>query len=168
PLLEGAFLALLARTPLTDLASCARTTPGFVWQGSALGLVSTGAGRALAARALARVPAAGVDAALGKATSSLLASLAGDPGHHEDLRRLSRGAVALLADRAVAAAAADLARSPREMVRPRAAPSFAAGFGAMAARRDLSAGEGPYGDAERAALAERLKATADAWLAHDP
>ena len=44
----------LAATPLTDLATMARTSPPFVWTGATLGLVRTLVGRALALRAIER------------------------------------------------------------------------------------------------------------------
>jgi hypothetical protein len=51
---QRAIAALLARTPLTDLATCARATPAFAWAADTLALVAAPMGRRLAARAIAR------------------------------------------------------------------------------------------------------------------
>jgi len=61
----------LARSPLTDLATCTRPEPEFAWTDAALALSATRAGRTLALRALARQPAADVAEALGRATAAL-------------------------------------------------------------------------------------------------
>jgi hypothetical protein len=92
--LTEAVALLLARTPLTDLATCTRGTPKLVWHEATLGLVATAAGRTLALRAMARLPSADVDAALGRATHELLATR---PDHAE-------AALSLLAERALAGA----------------------------------------------------------------
>jgi hypothetical protein len=66
----------LTKTPLTDVATCDRSAPSFTWSSESLGLVATEAGRTLATRALGRARNAGVDAALGRATRSLVAARA--------------------------------------------------------------------------------------------
>ncbi|HEX3771968.1 MAG TPA: hypothetical protein VHV30_13925 [Polyangiaceae bacterium] len=136
---------LLARTPLTDLATCTRASPLFEWRPPSLALLATGSGRTLALRALGRVPAAEVDAALGRATRALL----GGPR-----RELAGSAVALLADRAVANAQQRL-QSDRARP-PVAETSFAQAVGALMARRALVAGEGAWSAAERASLIDAL------------
>jgi hypothetical protein len=75
--LVSAVQRLLAGSPLTDLATCTRLEPIFAWTDAALALVSTRAGRTLASRALARLPAREVDAALARATGDLAAPRAG-------------------------------------------------------------------------------------------
>ncbi|MBL8742358.1 MAG: hypothetical protein JNK04_14720, partial [Myxococcales bacterium] len=64
-------LALLARSPLTDLASVARDGPPFTWSVPTLSLVSYPVGRALALRALVRAPSQSAVAALREATDRL-------------------------------------------------------------------------------------------------
>jgi hypothetical protein len=63
--------AFLSRTPLTDLATCARRAPAFRWSEATLSLVATRAGRTLTLRALARSTASNVDAVLERATREL-------------------------------------------------------------------------------------------------
>jgi len=85
--------ALLARTPLTDLATCTRDAPVFVWQPGALSLLATQGGRKLALRALARLDAARVDIVLERATRGLLEG---------ETRSIAEPAVALVRERALA------------------------------------------------------------------
>jgi hypothetical protein len=97
----GALARLLARTPLTDLATCTRAAPAFAWTDATLALLATRAGRTLAMRALARLPAWDVDAALGGATRAMA------------LQGLTEDAVlALLGERAIAAVQGHVARGP--------------------------------------------------------
>lgn len=119
--------ALLARTPLTDLATCNRSAPGFVWHSSTLGLVATRAGRTLAFRALARVAAAEVDAALGRATRELLAQAD---------RTLAAPALSLLAERALMEYAQSKNERDGEEGRGREV-SFALALGAVVAHATL-------------------------------
>ena len=67
---HGVLGAWLALSPLTDLASAARTEPAFRWGASTLGLVATGGGRRLARRVLGGIGAKG-DVALERATREL-------------------------------------------------------------------------------------------------
>jgi hypothetical protein len=143
--LTAAVAELLARTPLTDLSTCARAAPSFEWHPAALALVASGAGRRLALRALARSAAADVDAALGRATRALLA------GPH---RARAAPALMLLADRAIASAHQRL-QSERGRSAP-AEPSFAQAIGALMARRALVAGEGAWSTGDRASLIDAL------------
>jgi hypothetical protein len=72
----GALGRYLTKTPLTDLATCARAEPAFVWTREALALAGAPFGRALAVRATARADAHGADQALGRATRALFATKA--------------------------------------------------------------------------------------------
>ncbi len=74
--LVEAVAKLLERTPLTDIATCNRLLPAFAWTPGVLSLVATRAGRTLALRALARLPALDVDASLGRASRELLRTVA--------------------------------------------------------------------------------------------
>jgi hypothetical protein len=64
-------LTLLARSPLTDLATVTRDGPAFSWSVPTLSLVSYPVGRALALRALVRAPSQSVVASLREATDRL-------------------------------------------------------------------------------------------------
>jgi len=87
--LDETVAALLARTPLTDVATCTRPAPVFAWGRTTLALVATRAGRTLALRALDRLPPADVDAVLQRAARDLLARAP---------QRLAEPAVALLSE----------------------------------------------------------------------
>jgi hypothetical protein len=92
--LGQAMAGLLAATPLTDLATCARVLPRFAWSDASAGLVAHPTGRALAVRALgrsSREAVDGVDAALGHATLAVV-------GKRPDV---VRAAAALLAERSL-------------------------------------------------------------------
>ncbi len=142
----------LAKTPLTDLATCTRAAPRFRWRAESLGLLSTSNGRTLALRALAREPEAAVDDALGGATRELSKRVAPDA---------ARVVCALLAERALSAA---LAADAPDVERTRDA-RLARALGAVAAR-DLVAAPGSSftGNTRGRALRalERMAATADA------
>jgi hypothetical protein len=71
--LDETVAAILARTPLTDLATCTRPAPVFRWGQTSLALVATRAGRTLVLRALDRLAPTDVDAVLERATRELLA-----------------------------------------------------------------------------------------------
>lgn len=95
---QSKLLALLARTPLTDLATITREAPPFIWSVPTLALVSYSIGRALALRALAREPSQSVVAALREASDRLPT---GSPARNvaelfsqEVLARASAGGVA--------------------------------------------------------------------------
>jgi hypothetical protein len=95
--LERSLAALLSRTPLTDLATCARGRPAFAWTAPTLGLIESPVGRTLALRALAAAPSELVDAALGQATRSLL------EGHQGAPPEGGTAVIAFLRERALAA-----------------------------------------------------------------
>jgi hypothetical protein len=125
-LLTEAVALLLARTPLTELAACTRLAPKLVWHEATLGLVATPPGRTLALRAMARLPADDVDAALGRATHELLGTRPNDAGP----------ALSLLAERALGSAAATRrgeAAAAAEAARERPEIAFARGLGAAVA-----------------------------------
>lgn len=63
--------ALVAKSPLTDLATLDRDAPSFAWSRETLELVSYPIGRALALRAVARLPAQAAVTALRTANASL-------------------------------------------------------------------------------------------------
>jgi hypothetical protein len=157
--LASTISALLSRTPLTDLATCTRAAPPFVWRPGTLAFVATRAGRTLALRALARPARADVDAALGRATRDLLLQEA----RGERARVVP--AVSLLADRAIAEAGERVAsRAPRT---PGATVTFAQALGAMAARRSLAGGEGPWSAPERAEFLAAISQDAESPGAAD-
>jgi hypothetical protein len=138
--------AFLERTPLTDLATCSRTAPRFVWGASTLALLDTEGGLRIALRALDRLPPGTADAALGRATRDVL---------NGPLRARTTRVVALLAERAVASIGAS---SPRDPSPPSADPDarFALGIGAIAARRALESGDAQLPAKERARIAGAL------------
>jgi len=78
---EAALAGILARTPLTDVATCTREAPRFVWTTWTLGLVSSRGGQTLALRAVARLEPSEVAQTLERATRELRErGGAGDPG----------------------------------------------------------------------------------------
>jgi hypothetical protein len=119
--LTDAVALLLTRTPLTELATCTREAPPFVWGEATLALVATRPGRTLALRALARLPPADVDVALGRATRELLGTRRGS----------AAPAVTLLAEWSLAQAGEHVQQAQRGAPGPEAA--FARGLGAAAA-----------------------------------
>ncbi len=80
----------LTRTPLTDLATCARQAPPFAWSASTLSLVATPPGRMLAFRALAGEPAEAVTGALMRAALQIRPAL-------EEARQVAEGFAAYVA-----------------------------------------------------------------------
>lgn len=142
--------SFLARTPLTDVATCTRATPPFAWGQATLALVASRPGRTLALRALARLPAPAVDAALGRATRDVLLT-----------RRASAApAVTLLAERTLALAEghAEPPQAPHSPGTPEAA--FARGLGAVAATLMLEAAGGSWPEGDRRRLLVALDAAA--------
>jgi hypothetical protein len=175
--LTGAVAALLSRTPLTDLATCTRAAPAFVWNAAALNLVGTALGRTLALRALDRLTPAEVDTALGRATRALLAA---------GYRNVAAPALSVLGDRAVREAerrleteGESLGREPARAASLRAhetertdarAPAdavFARSLGALMARRALRSGEGPWPDLTRWRLVQALAVPAQSTAARE-
>jgi hypothetical protein len=151
--LAEAVAGLLSRTPLTDLATCTRSTPSFVWSESTLALVATRAGRTLGMRALARLPAGEVDSALGRATRQLFV----------EKRASSSGpALAVLAERSLSDAQlrGQSSRAARQPEAPPPSPSdaaFARAIGAALAKEQLESRHG-WSDRERRELLATLEA----------
>jgi hypothetical protein len=170
--------AFLSRTPLTDLATCTRPAPAFAWHATTLDFLATTPGRALALRALARLPTQETDAALGHATRSLLAA---------GYRHIAAPALALLADRALADAQRRMesgggprgvapiggasARTEEIVQVPARGPApdgaFGRAIGALVAHRELRAGKGPWSDEGRLRLIGALSATAQSAAARE-
>ena len=153
--LTDAVARLLTRTPLTELATCTREAPPFVWGEATLALVATRPGRTLALRAMARLPPGEVDVALGRATRELLAT-----------RRASGApAVTLLAERALARAEGHVARAEAGASRPDAA--FACGLGAVAAVLLLEAPGAAWAEDDRRRLLGALDPAARSQAAQE-
>src|ERR1700733_12540098 len=148
----------LAKTPLTDLATCHRAAPVFAWGNETLGLVATRAGRTLSSRAFARAPKSAVDASLGRATRELLVA-----------RAWQAAAVALdvLSERALADAETG-GRGPKPLPSSKEASddaSYAHCLGAMVACERLRAGTGGLSGADRSDLLLRLTPAANSPIA---
>jgi hypothetical protein len=136
--------AFLARTPLTDVATATRVSPGFAWTSETLSLVATARGRAIALRALGLSPTLRVDEALGSATRKLFEAQAWSAASI---------ALELLKERAIADA---MAPSPaQEKTKADADAAFARAAGALAARRQLET-DPSIPSAERARVAATL------------
>ncbi len=74
----------LTRSPLTDLATLTRRAPSFAWSASTLSLIATPVGRALAFRAVSRVPGRPAIDALNGAAARI-------PEGYEEAKRLAVG-----------------------------------------------------------------------------
>ena len=147
--LTDAVSELLSRTPLTDLATCARAAPRFAWRRGTLAVVATRAGRTLALRALARLVRADADAALGRATRELMT---------EGEAAIVSPVVSLLAARALGEADERAPSTPAQP--PAAGVTFSRALGALAASQALAEGEGTWSDSERARLIAALASDA--------
>jgi hypothetical protein len=134
----GSLGRFLAKTPLTDLATCHRDAPVFTWKHETLGLVATDAGRTLATRAFAHAPKSAVDASLGRATRALVEARAW---------QAAGIAVDVLAERALA---------EPETTEGNDDAGYAQYIGARVAVESLRAGMGGFSDADRAELLARL------------
>ncbi len=130
---ETAMTAWLKKTPITDLATCARHAPAFAWSAETLGLISSRGGRTLALRALDGVIALDVETALGRATKQLIAARASAP---------LAVVVALLGERALAAAVDRAERSTPETEAPAEDSQIARAVGAYGAVQLLAANAG--------------------------
>jgi hypothetical protein len=149
--------SFLGKTPLTDLASCHRASPAFVWRSESLGLVATAPGRALVMRAQAEGPKSAIDASLGRATRALIAGRAWKP---------VGVALDLLAERALVDAA--LVGSGGELASPKDATdaaTYARCIGALVACEQLRAGGTQFSPTDRADLLARLTPVAMAPVA---
>jgi hypothetical protein len=148
----------LARTPLTDVATCHRTAPVFQWTAESLGLVATRPGRTLVGRALGFVPSNLVDGALGQSTRRLVLARAWQ----------SAGiALDLLGERALAQAiAADPRSDPPPFSKdPRDDAAYARVAGALVGRQFIATHGEVFAEDERRRLLARLEPAATSALA---
>jgi hypothetical protein len=152
--------AFLAKTPLTDLATMHRASPGFFWTADSLSLIASRAGRTLAMRALALAPSAAVDAALGRATRRLFKSQAW---------QAAIVALDLLGERALAEAEAVATTSDKPLPRSDAEgdASFARGAGALVARQSIAMHGESFSEAERGRLLSLLELRASSPAAKE-
>ncbi len=132
PEFEAGMSAWIRKTPLTDLATCARALPKFQWSKETLELIATRGGRTLALRALDDLVALDVETALGRATKSLI-----------DARAQSALAIvtALLGERALGAAVERAERAAPETEAPPEDAMIARGVGAYGAIELLASNE---------------------------
>ena len=163
--LTATVAALLARTPLTDLATCTRAAPAFTWHASALDFVASPSGRTLTLRALARLAPAPADAALGRATRALLAA---------GSAQVAAPALSLLGDRALLEAERQQDADGRSDIAPADTDAtahlhatFARALGAVIARRALRTGDGAWSDAARLRLLQTLAVAAQSAAARE-
>jgi len=155
-----AMTRFLAKTPLTDLATCHRASPPFAWGSESLGFVATLPGRALAMRALARGPKGAVDANLGRATRTLVAGRAW---------RAVGVALDLLAERARSDAQtgggkAEVPPPPKDI---KDDATYARCAGALVAYEELQAGGVGFSELDRAELMVRLSPLTSSPAAHE-
>lgn len=145
--------AFLGRTPLTDLATCARPLPQFVWTRETLSLLSTRAGRTLAVRALEQGNAAEIDTALGRATKPLVGARA----VHALVVVLG-----LLGERAMSAAEERLLKNEAPMLHPNVSEdlTFGRALGAWAAMQQIAMHGEAFSEHARAALLGQLRVLA--------
>jgi hypothetical protein len=120
-----AMASFLSRSPLTDLATCARSEPVFAWSAPSIGLLAEPAGRRLALRAVALLPADAADESLGRATRALARGDGPAMGH----------VLRFLGDRALGVVASPDGSSIEASLAPDAV--FARALGAFAARARL-------------------------------
>jgi len=135
---------LLDRSPLTSIAACTRAAPRFAWSGGSLALVASSVGRALALRALERLPDGEVEVALGRATRDLL----------ERRRDAAGPALGLLSERSIAAAAGHLPGGSAPNGTPDAV--LARALGATVAMARLEGREAGWPERERRTLLDWL------------
>jgi len=130
---EAGVTAWIRKSPLTDLATCARHSPPFAWSAESLAFVSTRAGRTLALRALADLASLDVDGALGRATKALIASCASSA---------LAVATALLGERSLAAAVERAEKATTEAEPTGDDATVARAVGAFGATQLLAVNEG--------------------------
>jgi hypothetical protein len=155
PAFEAALAHLLRATPLTDFASCARSSPPFVWTPEALALVRAPVARTLALRAVAFAPTEEADLALGRATRALFAAKAW---------RDASTALEFLGHRAMSAAQGPMASPSADATDD---VTFARAAGAMVARRWLDEPSSGLSEGERRRLAPIFDAAARAGAARE-
>ena len=153
----GASLArLLALTPITDLATCARAVPAFTWTKETLAFVAAPRGRSLALRAFARERASAVDAALGRATRALFA---------QKSWRAVHVALDLLAERTLGAAL--LATAPGKTPTTKSDGAFARAAGALGAREQIATGRVALSEEDRRRVLAALEPVATSVAARE-
>ncbi|MBX3191944.1 MAG: hypothetical protein KF819_33445 [Labilithrix sp.] len=154
--------AILAKTPLTDLAAINRAAPAFVWRHESLALCATNAGRTLVLRAFGLLPEKQVDTALGRATRALFAAKA--------IRALVV-AIDLLRDRALMAAAARIGAErdpdPLTLGPEHNDAAFALSAGALAASHWIAQTGGGFSEPERASFLRVLAPAASSTAANE-
>ena len=155
PAFEAALTHLLRATPLTDLATCARGSPAFVWTPEALALVRAPVARTLALRAVMLAPAEEADQSLGRATRALFAAKAW---------RDATTALDFLGHRAMSAAQGPAPAASGDGTDDAA---FARAAGAMVARRWLDDPSNDLTERERRRLAPIFDAAARAGAARE-
>jgi hypothetical protein len=152
---EGGLAAWLRKTPLTDIATCARPAPSFAWSPETLALVSSRAGRTLALRSLDDLVALDVETALGRATQPLLAARASAP---------LAIVAALLGERALAVAVDRAERGTPETEPPAAEALVARAVGAYGAAQLLAANERAF----RPDLSHAVRWQLQPWIQSPP
>ncbi len=145
--------AFMSRTPLTDLATCARPLPQFTWTKESLSFLATRAGRTLAVRALEQGNASEIDTALGRATKPLVGARA----VHALVVVLG-----LLGERAMAAAEERLLKNEAPVFGANVPADLAFGraLGAWAAMQQIAAHGEAFSQHARAALLGQLRVLA--------
>lgn len=153
---------ILAKTPLTDLATLDRAAPLFTWTHENLALAATNAGRTMILRALAYLPDRAVDAALGRATRRLFETKA--------VRALVV-AVDVLRDRALAAATlrltGDKEPEPLALEAGENDAAFAVGAGALVASHFIAQTGGGFGERDRREILAVLAPAAQSAAARE-
>ena len=153
--------SFLQKNPLTDLATIDRAMPAFVWSHQNLSLTATLGGRTMVTRALALLPQAAVNAALGRATRRLF------------LGRATKAlfvAVDLLRDRALAAATQQLGKDdPQPLVLgpEQNDAAFAVGAGALVASHWIAQTGGGFSAVERQTMLRVLAPAASSTAARE-
>ncbi len=145
----------LKKTPLTDLATCGRSSPAFAWSQETLRLVSTRAGRTLALRTQSDIAALDLETALGRATKPLIEGRAS-----EALAIVT----ALLGERTLAGAVERAERRTPESEAPREDAFLARAVGAYGASALLAANE----QALTPELASAVRGQLEPWMRTAP
>lgn len=148
PAFEASLTRLLRATPLTDFATCARSSPPFLWTPETLALVRTPVARTLALRAVSFLPEEDADLALGRATRELFAARAW---------RDATTALDFLGHRAMGVAVGSLSPASVDLSDDVA---FARAAGAMVARRWVDEPASGLSEGERRRLGPILDAAA--------
>lgn len=153
--------SFLQKTPLTDLATLDRAMPAFQWSHQNLALTATQGGRTVVTRALALLPQATVNSALGRATRRLFVARA---------TKALFVAVDLLRDRALAAATQQLGKEdpePLVLGPEQNDAAFAVSAGALVATHWIARTGGGFSDHERQAMLRVLAPAASSSAARE-